>query len=515
MFVLPIDSLARALESAYLMNPPHSSFTEGSSKYANPAPISPATTATTRTPHSPHNEDVAPDDSYDRSCSSIERNGVPDRIFQILRNDDTKELMCSYPKGGYDPKHLRGLAHSVSMAPYSEASGEEYTKTSCTRRLECSRSIPDPRTGSLRKVRTLYIPHGQVIFACHRMDPDEREENRHYHPVPAPTYDDSQAGLGALHSRNRDEVPPTPSSYSSREQPLHGYNSYPRSSYGRTNSHYSGSWPPLHENRADWRDSSSTSGTSYPGYGARQTYSFMLHSRMQQTQSLRSTQSSQSLYGQAPTSSSGSNPPETRNPLPYSRASSVFATQAPYPAYGHSQSGNSHQWGATNGSWEEHNSALLHPRESRWTLASRYQDPDPHSQQISPSNTPISAQSSQQHLYNAHISTSLQLFRIQSDISSQYFFTGMKPSADDILYSSGSASDSRDEHSAPPSRESLYKYNAPGSMPHTPVQAYRKPGGSRTKVNPPPGVMKCVSCGIDNSPEWRKDQNGVKPLCNA
>ncbi|KAG8935464.1 hypothetical protein FRC00_010999 [Tulasnella sp. 408] len=501
------------------MNPSHSTFTNGSSKYANPAPISPATTATTSTSPSPHNEDVVPNDSYDRSYSSLERNGVPDRIFQILRNDDSRELMCTYPKGGYDPKHLSSLAHGVSMAPYGEAGGEEYAKTNCTRRLECSRAIQDPRSGNPRKVGTLYIPHGQVIFACHRVDSDEQEKNQHYHPFPSPAYEDSQAGPGALHSRNHDDVPPTPSSYSSQEQPLHGYNSsYPPNSYGRANSHYSGSWPPAHENRADWGDSYSTSGTSYPGYGAGQTHSSMLHSRTQQTQSLRSTQSSQSLYGQAPTSSSGFTPPETRNPLPYSRPGSGFAGQGSYQTYGHSQSGNGHQWGPTNGSWEEHNSAPLPPREIQQTSASRYHDPYPHSQQMLPPDTPMSAQSSQQYFHDNNVSTALRPVRIQSRHSP----TGMKRSADDMLYSGGSASGSGDERSASPPQGNMYAYNGmaydgspPGSIPRPLVQAHREPGGSRTNGNPPPGVQKCVSCGIDNSPEWRKGENGVKNLCNA
>ncbi|KAG8901918.1 hypothetical protein FRC00_003513 [Tulasnella sp. 408] len=496
------------------MNPPHSTFTDGSSNYANPAPISPAPTATTSTSASPHNEDVAPNDSYDRSYSSLELNGVPDRIFQILRHDDSRELMCSYPKGGYDPKHFSNLAHGVSMAPYGEAGREEYAKTNCTRRLECSRAIPDPRSGNPRKVGTLYIPHGQIIFACHRVDPDEQEKNQHYHPFPSSSYDDSQAGPEALHSRNHDDVPPTPSSYSSQQQPLHGYNSsYPPNSYGRANSHYSGSWPPALK---DWDDSYSTPRTTYPDYGVGQTHSSRLHSRAQQTQSLRSTQSSQSLDGQAPTSSSGFNPSETRNPLPYSRTSSGFAGQGPYPAHGHSQSGIGHQWGPTSGSWEEHNPALLPSREIQQTSASMYHDPYSHSQQMLP---PMSAQSSQQYFHDNNVSTALRPVRIQSRHSP----TGMKRSADDMLYSGGSASGSGDERYASPPQGNLYAYNGmaydgspPGSIPRPLFQAHREPGGSRTIENPPSGVLECVICGIDMSPEWGKGEiMGAVHLCNA
>ncbi|KAG8931534.1 hypothetical protein FRC01_001163 [Tulasnella sp. 417] len=507
--------LARALESPFLMNPPHSTFTHGP-RYANPAPVSPATTSTTSTSPSPHNEDVVPGDSYDRSYSSLERNGAPNRIFQILRNDESRELICSYPRGGYDPKHISSLTQGVSMAPYGEPGSDEYAKTNCTRRLECTRAIPDPRSSASRKVNTLYIPHGQVIFASHRMDSDE-EKNQHYHPFPSPAYDDSQAGPGALYSRNQEDVPPTPSSYSSQEQPLHGYNSYPSNSYGRTNSHYSGSWPPSHENRAGWEDSYSASGTSYPGYGAGQAHSSALHSRTQQTPSLRSTQSSQNLYGQGPTSSTGFTPPETRNPLPYSRTSSGFANQGSYPTY----SGNGHQWNSTNGSWEEHTSAPLPPREIQQTSASRYHEPYSHPQQMYAPDTPVSAQS--QQYFQDNVSTALRPVRIPTGVSSRHSPTGMKRSADEMLCSGGSASGSGDERSASPPQGNVYPYNGmayndgspPGSLPRSLVQVHREPGGSRTNGNPPPGVQKCVSCGIDNSPEWRKGENGVKNLCNA
>lgn len=511
--------LARALESPYLMNPPHSTFTNGSSKYANPPPVSPATTAATSTASSPHNEDVGHADSYDRSYSSSERNVVPDRIFQILRNDDSRELMCSYPKGGYDSKHLSSLAQGVSMVPYGESSDEGFAKTNCTRRLECSRAIPDPRTGAAKKVGTLYIPHGQVIFACHRVDSEDQEQNQHYHPYPSPAYDNNQPAPGAWTSRGHDDVPPTPSSHGSQEQSLHGYNSsYPPNSYGRTNPHYSGSWPPSHENRADWGDSYYNSGTSYPSYSAGQSHSSALHSRTQQTQSLRSTQSSQNLYAPGSSSSTGLTPPENRNPLPYSRTNSSLGAQGSYSTYGNSQSGNGHSWNPTSGAWEEQTSAPLPPREIHQSSSSRYHDPYGHSQAMIP-DTPVSAHPTQQY-FGDNVSTTLRPVRVQSRHSP----TGLKRSADDMLYNSGSASGSGDERSASPPQGNMYYagssmgYNdgsPPSSLSRSLLPSQRDAGGSRTNGNPPPGVVKCVNCGIDNSPEWRKGENGVKNLCNA
>lgn len=53
------------------------------------------------------------------------------------------------------------------------------------------------------------------------------------------------------------------------------------------------------------------------------------------------------------------------------------------------------------------------------------------------------------------------------------------------------------------------------SGPRPVIPSHREPSGSRVNGNPPPGVTQCVSCGINNSPEWRKGETGVKNLCNA
>ncbi|KIK95426.1 hypothetical protein PAXRUDRAFT_827017 [Paxillus rubicundulus Ve08.2h10] len=42
----------------------------------------------------------------------------------------------------------------------------------------------------------------------------------------------------------------------------------------------------------------------------------------------------------------------------------------------------------------------------------------------------------------------------------------------------------------------------------------REPVNSRSS-NRPVGVLKCTSCGVTSSPEWRKGPNGKKELCNA
>lgn len=37
----------------------------------------------------------------------------------------------------------------------------------------------------------------------------------------------------------------------------------------------------------------------------------------------------------------------------------------------------------------------------------------------------------------------------------------------------------------------------------------------RNEGRPPKGVEKCASCGLTESPEWRKGETGLKDLCNA
>lgn len=44
----------------------------------------------------------------------------------------------------------------------------------------------------------------------------------------------------------------------------------------------------------------------------------------------------------------------------------------------------------------------------------------------------------------------------------------------------------------------------------------RKPASQlRNEGKPPKGVTECVSCGLKESPEWRKGESGLKDLCNA
>lgn len=160
--------LSKVLSTPFLLNPPIAN----SASYDAPTPGSPATTvATTPSSGSPHYQDgvlsaAQQDDFPDSPITG--RSSVPDRVFQVLRNDESREVLCSYPHSGYDPEDFGRLAVGVSMAPHGEQhySEEHAAKTSCTRRLECNRNVVDRTGGGVSKpVGSLYIPHGEYLRA--------------------------------------------------------------------------------------------------------------------------------------------------------------------------------------------------------------------------------------------------------------------------------------------------------------------------------------------------------------
>lgn len=81
-----------------------------------------------------------------------------------------------------------------------------------------------------------------------------------------------------------------------------------------------------------------------------------------------------------------------------------------------------------------------------------------------------------------------------------------------VYHASGA---SYDANMLPPPSTYIKDEPPPASLPHPLIPSHREPSGSRSNGNPPPGVQQCVSCGIINSPEWRKGEGGVKNLCNA
>lgn len=88
--------------------------------------------------------------------------GPPTRVFQILANNHGRPLMMSWPPAPGSIAHdLANLAEDIDVSTIvvSEA------KTSCTRRHTKVRVVPS--LGA--EVESVYIPHGSIIFACHKI----------------------------------------------------------------------------------------------------------------------------------------------------------------------------------------------------------------------------------------------------------------------------------------------------------------------------------------------------------
>ncbi|CAE6505131.1 unnamed protein product [Rhizoctonia solani] len=94
----------------------------------------------------------------------------PDRIFQILINQPARPILFSWPPEGYTAGELSKLVHEMQIGGpggSNHSKTAESAKTSCTRRYKAQQRIIDG--GVLKEVESIFIPHGAVIFACHKV----------------------------------------------------------------------------------------------------------------------------------------------------------------------------------------------------------------------------------------------------------------------------------------------------------------------------------------------------------
>ncbi|KDN44198.1 hypothetical protein RSAG8_05671, partial [Rhizoctonia solani AG-8 WAC10335] len=94
----------------------------------------------------------------------------PDRIFQILINQPARPILFSWPPEGYTAGEFGKLMQRMQIggpgaSNHSKSDGG--AKTSCTRRYMANQQIVDG--GVLKEVESIFIPHGAVIFACHKV----------------------------------------------------------------------------------------------------------------------------------------------------------------------------------------------------------------------------------------------------------------------------------------------------------------------------------------------------------
>ncbi|KAF9468130.1 hypothetical protein BDZ94DRAFT_844721 [Collybia nuda] len=92
------------------------------------------------------------------------------RVFQILANREGRPLLMSWPPDqGHGPTG-RDFAQLVENAQIGTSDAND-AKTSCTRRYKALQNTPSVAGG---EVESIFIPHGTVIFACHKVNSPSR-----------------------------------------------------------------------------------------------------------------------------------------------------------------------------------------------------------------------------------------------------------------------------------------------------------------------------------------------------
>ncbi|KAF8625538.1 hypothetical protein AX15_005305 [Amanita polypyramis BW_CC] len=119
------------------------------------------------------------------------------RIFQILSNSHERTLLLSWPpdpvpnEGGPFGRDFAKLAETVEFGTSPSLSD---AKTTCTRRYRSMGSLPF----LAEAVESIFVPHGSVIFACHKVNAPVRNttttmpqayNTSGYHPQQQPYYD--------------------------------------------------------------------------------------------------------------------------------------------------------------------------------------------------------------------------------------------------------------------------------------------------------------------------------------
>ncbi|GLB40206.1 putative PAS domain containing protein [Lyophyllum shimeji] len=112
---------------------------------------------------------------YRRLLVCVQRPDTMDRVFQILGNTPGRPLLLSWPpdqgQGQQRPngRDFATLAENANIGTRL-ADGND-AKTSCTRRYKALQTMP-PGVGG--EVESIFIPHGSVIFACHKVNSSPR-----------------------------------------------------------------------------------------------------------------------------------------------------------------------------------------------------------------------------------------------------------------------------------------------------------------------------------------------------
>ncbi|KAM6504195.1 hypothetical protein JOM56_001138 [Amanita muscaria] len=112
------------------------------------------------------------------------------RVFQILSNTPERALLLSWPPeqepGGPTGREFAKLVETVE---FGNSPSLNDAKTNCARRYRSIRPLPYIADA----VESIFIPHGSVIFACHKIDSSPRNATTTMpQPYGTPTYHPQQ-----------------------------------------------------------------------------------------------------------------------------------------------------------------------------------------------------------------------------------------------------------------------------------------------------------------------------------
>ncbi|KAF8896286.1 hypothetical protein BD779DRAFT_1433228 [Infundibulicybe gibba] len=109
---------------------------------------------------------------FRRLFVSVPQTGNMSRVFQILSNQPDRPLLLSWPPDQGQGQTGRDFAKLVEHVQIGTGfpNGND-AKTSCTRRYKALQDMHSVVGG---EVESIFIPHGTVIFACHKVNTSSR-----------------------------------------------------------------------------------------------------------------------------------------------------------------------------------------------------------------------------------------------------------------------------------------------------------------------------------------------------
>ncbi|CAE6354072.1 unnamed protein product [Rhizoctonia solani] len=449
---------------------------------------------------------------YDRLHKLVPPSHIlPDRIFQILINQPARPILFSWPPEGYMAGEFGKLIRQMQIGgpgASNHSKSDDKAKTSCTRRYKGSQHIS--YGGVPKEVESIFIPHGAVIFACHKVGPPR-----------SPYLSIQQGPVGALDMYNN---------YQPR-QPV------------------ASSYPPLHalvqgHHTSDTRRSASAGDYSAPGVPGSPEYA---HSR-----------STSSGYQRGPAEYSASQ--YAVRGVDYAHGSYV-QSYPPYPAPAnpHIHPSTDHRNSQDRGEgWGYPQSRSQHPAQPPWPAPASSPRPasprgpssyEGQSWMITQGWTqgPMERAPAPQPAYPYSASQPFgppsapgQPLSPPPPYAPDTPISQPPPPLDTPASAKGDSSPQEEDttiprvHAAPKRKRNSVPKREMNDTPdltqgdggRSQLSPSTKDGGSRERGStgatapraggaPPPGVLRCSSCKSETSPEWRKGPSGKKDLCNA